>query len=399
MRPSAAAVAAICSIVLMTGPVLGAAGVDPATRTATIGPFVVRWSLTDPEAITYLSWNNSTNLTNSWAHPNCPTGGVHEYFGNSWGADNDIAFLSPVGGGSTGTWTPHGSQGVDITSSAAGCFGTSSIPVTTSYGFFGATAALGRIQVERRFMFGATPFASDLRPYIPRLAPTSQFSQVAFPSQSGSSLLTRDAFDCGLGCRVADWNGTWFAIHDPATGRGLIVRHEPSAYPAIIWVDEDGGSGSTATSVALLQAGVGFTGTVVDRQVLCFYDPTIWVPSLTLPAGCSVAWTELPPGGASKLGLPATLGTYTATTKISPLGKYMTWQSNLGPAAAGRTAAVLVAVKRADGTFGPFNRLTGRVADASGVVTFSWRESVPKWISVRFGLDATLSTSTQARWR
>ena len=399
MRRLTAVVAALVMFALMSGSVIGASGVDPATRTATIGPFVVRWSLTDPEAITYLSWNGSTNLTNSWAHPDCPTGGLSEFFGNSWGADNDIAFLSPVGWGSTGTWTPHGSQGVDVASSASGCYGTSGIPVATSYGFFGATAALGRIQVERRFTFGSTPFASDLRPYIPRLAPTSQFSQVVFPNLAGSALNTRGASDCGLGCRIPDWNGSWFALHDPVAGRGLIVRHEASAYPAVIWLDEDGGSGSTATSVALLQAGVGFTGTVVDRQVLCFYDPTIWVPSLTLPAGCAVAWTDLPPGGGSKLGLPASSGTYTAATKISPLGKYVTWQSNLGPAAAGRTAAVLVATKGADGTFGPFKRLTGRVADAFGVVTFSWRESVPKWISVRFGLDATLSTPTQARWR
>ena len=399
MRRSAAVVAAICSFVLMTGPVLGAAGVDPATRTATIGPFVVRWSLTDPEAITYLSWNNSTNLTNSWAHPNCPTGGVHEYFGNSWGGVDDVSFLSPVGWGSTGQWAAHGSSGVDIASAASGCYGTSGIPVITNYGLFGATAATGRIQVERRFSFGATPFASDLRPYIPRLFPLDRYTEVLFPNATGSALLTRHGSDCGLGCRVHDWNGSWYAINDPTSGRGLIVRHEPSTYPTAMWLDEDGGSFTSSSSVVLLQAGSGFTGTVVDRQGLCFYDPTIWVPSLTLPAGCSVAWTDLPPTGVSKLGLPATPGTYSAATKVSALGKYVTWQSNLGPAAAGRTAAVLVAVKRADGTFGPFNRLTGRVADASGAVTFSWRESVPKWISVRFGLDATLSTSTQARWR
>jgi hypothetical protein len=339
------------------------------------------------------------NLTSPWAHPNCPAGGPHEFFGNSWGTDNDVAFVSPVGWGTVGQWLAHGTAGVDVTAAASGCPGTSGIPVTTSYGFFGATAALGRIQVERRFSFGATPFASDLRPYIPRLYPLDGFTQVAFPNATASALLTRNASDCGLGCRISDWNGAWFAINDPGTGRGMIVRHEASPYPVALWLDEDGGSFTNSTSIALLQAGPGFTGTVVDRQVLCFYDATFWVPSLTLPPGCTVTWTDLPPTGASKLGLPAAPGTYTAATKVSPLGRYVTWRSNLGPAAAGRTAAVLVAVKRADGTFGPFNRLTGRVADASGVVTFSWRESVPRWISVRFGLDAILSTPTQARWR
>jgi len=399
MRRRFVPLVAVCAAVLTAAPAVGAPGVDATTRTVIAGPFVVRWSLTDPEAITYLSWNGSTNLTGSWAHANCPTGGLHEFFGNSWGGDSSSTFLSPVGWGSSGTWTPRGAQGVDVTSSASGCFGTSSIPVATSYGFFGATAPLGRIQVERRFSFGSTPFASDLRPYIPRLAPTTQFSQVAFPNQAGTALLTRGAFDCGLGCRISDWNGIWFAIHDPGTGRGMIVRHEVSSHPAALWIDEDGGSFTNSTSVILLQAGVGFTGTVVDRQVLCFYDAAIWIPSLTLPAGCTVAWTDLPPGGASKLGLPATSGAYTATTKLSPLGKYVTWQSNFGPAAAGRTLAVLVAEKRADGTFGPFNRRTGRVADAMGIVTFSWRESVTRWISVRFALDAMLSTPTQARWR
>ncbi len=399
MRRLAAFFAVFGMLAITGGPVLGAAGIDASTRTATIGPFVVRWSLTNPEAITYLSWNGSTNVTSSWVHPNCPTAGVHEFFGNSWGGGNDVQFLSPVGWGSTGEWAAHGSSGVDIASAASGCYGTSGIRVATGYSFFGATAATGRIQVERQFSFGSTPFAFDLRPYIPRLFPLDRYTEVLFPNAAGSALLTRHGSDCGLGCKVHDWDGTWYAINDPQSGRGMIVRHEPSSYPAAMWLDEDGGSFTSSSSVVLLQTGAGFTGTVIDRQVLCFYDPTIWVPSLTLPAGCSVAWTDLPSASASKLGLPATSGTYTAATKISPLGKYVTWQANLGPDAAGRAVAVLVAVRRADGTFGPFSRLTGRVANATGVVTFYWRESVPKWISVRFGLDAALSTATQARWR
>lgn len=395
-----APLAAIGLLALLAGPVLGAPSVDPSNRTAIVGPFVVRWSLANPEAITYLSWNNSVNLTNSWGpHPNCPTGGLSMYFGNAWNTNNDVQFASPVGWGGAGQWAAHGSVGVDIASAASGCFGTSGVPVTTSYGFFGTDAASGRIQVERRFDFGTTPFAHGLRPFIPRLYPLDRYTEVLFPNAGGTALLTRHGADCGLGCQILEWGGTWFAINDPTTGRGMIVRHEPSALPAGLWLDEDGGSFTTATSVALLETGIGFTGVVVDRQVLCFYDPAIWVPSPTLPAGCAVPWTDVPPASASKLGLPATTGAYTPATKISPLGGYVTWQSKLGPAAAAKTVAVLVATKRADGTFGPFTRLTGRVADASGTVTFSWRSSVPRWISVRFGLDAVLSTPTQARWR
>jgi hypothetical protein len=394
-----APLAAASVFMLIAGPALAAPVVNPATRTATIGPFVVRWSLANPEAITYLSWNNSTNLTNAWAHPNCETGGVHEYFGNSWGGDDAVSFLSPVGWGSAGSWAAHGSSGVDIASAASGCYGTSGIPVATSYGFFGATAALGRIQVERRFSFGSTPFAADFRPYIPRLYPLDRYSEVLFPNATATALLTRQGSDCGLGCRVIDWSGTWFAINDPRTGQGMIVRHEPSSHPAALWLDEDGGSFTSASSVVLLQTGSGFTGTVVDRQVLCFYDASIWTPSLALPAGCAVAWTELPPVGTSKLGLPSAPGPFTPDTKISALRKYVTWQANLGPAASNRTVAVLVAVKKADGTFSAFNRLTGRVADASGIVTFSWRESTPKWLAVRFAFDDILTIPSQARWR
>ena len=72
MRRFAVAVATLAMFALIGGPALGAAGVDATTRTATIGPLVVRWSLTNPEAITYVSWDGSTNLTNSWANPNCP---------------------------------------------------------------------------------------------------------------------------------------------------------------------------------------------------------------------------------------------------------------------------------------------------------------------------------------
>lgn len=393
-----AALGALCVLGLMAGPVLGAPGLDPATRTATFGPFVVRWSLTDPEVIVGLSWKGSPNLTNTWVHPNCPEGGAHEFFGNSWRTDNDVAFVSPVGWGTVGTWAESGA-GVDISSAASGCYGTSGIPVTTSYELFGGEATSARIQVERRFEFGSTPFASDLRPYIPRLYPVDRYSRVLHPNANVTALVTEDALSCGYGCRVTDWNGTWFAVHDPQAGRGMIVRHEPSTHSVALWVDADSGSATTATSVALLQPPGGFTGTVVDRQTLCVYDSSTWIPSLTPAAGCAAAWKDGVTVAASKLGLPSAPGSYTAATKLSPLGKYVTWQARLGLAAAGKVVGVWVAARNADGTWGRYVRRTARLADASGVVTFSWRESSPRWLSVRFGLDTTLSTAAQARWR
>lgn len=396
-----ASVLASCVLAFAVAPATGApsaaTSVDPVTRTVTAGPIVVRWSLEDPEAIVRLSWSGSSNLTNSWIHPACLEGGLHEFFGNSWGGDGDADFRAPVGWGSAGTWSQHGTTGIDIASSTTACAGTSGIKVRTSYGF--GHALDGRIQVERALEFGSTPFAADLRPYIARLYPSIAYSRILHPNLDGTKLLGRNAFDCGLGCRVPDWNGTWFAVHDPVTSRGLIVRHEPSAHAATLWVDEDGGSGTTAGSVALRYPGLGFTGTVVEREILCFYDSDTWTPALNLPIGCSGGWIDVPAESTSKPGLPATSAAYATSTTTARLGSYVTWQGSFNTAAAGKTVGVLIATRRADGTWGPFVRVTSRIADAFGVVAYSRRETHPAWLSVRFIVDSTRSTASQARWR
>lgn len=393
-------VALVTGLIGLVGAATSAAAgptVDPVTRTLITGPFVVRWSVTDPEAIVRLSWNGSPNLTNSWVHPECPEGDLHEFFGNSWGGDGDAAFRAPVGWGSIGTWTQHGTSGVDIQSSTTACAGTSGIDVHTSYAFSQANG--GRIQIERRFDFGSSPFSEDLRPYVARLYPNISYTQILHPNLAGTALLSRNAFDCGLGCLVPNWNGTWFAVHDPTAKRGLIVRHEPSSLAATLWVDEDGGSGTTAASVALLQPGIGFTGSVVEREILCFYDSQTWTPGLALPIGCSGGWTDVPATSLSRVGLAATVAAYGSATTVASLGRYVTWQGSFDSAAAGRTIGVLVATRNANGTWTPFSRVTSRIANAFGVVTYSRREAIAKWISVRFSLDATTSTASQARWR
>lgn len=267
-----------------------AAAVDPGTRTVTAGAFQVQWSQTNPEEILSLSWNGSPNLTNVWPHPFCPSGGDLEYFGNSWGTDGGFNFVSPVGWGTTGTWTSQGVNGVSINSAASGCFGTSGIPVATGYRFFDSGPAANRIRVQRKFSFGSTPFAYDFRPYIPRLYPRDKYSLVIHPDASGTSLVTEVGNDCEFGCKVTNWDSTWFAVHDPVSGQGMIVRHAPSLYPVALWVDMDGGSdvgsATTASSVLLLQPAGGFTGTVVEVEFLCFYDSSTWTPSLILPPGC-----------------------------------------------------------------------------------------------------------------
>ena len=265
-----------------------AAPVDPTARTVKTPAFTVQWSATDPEEILSLSWNGSANLTNTAPlFPYCP--GDSEFFGNSWDTDNDVNFASPVGWGTTGTWMATGQPGVGVMSSASGCFGTSGIPVQTRYRFADSGESVNTFTVRRSFFFGATPFTHDLRPYIPRLFPRDSYSQVIHPDASGTSLVTEDASPCDFGCRVTDWNGTWFAVNDPTTGAGMIVLHQQSRFTTALWVDMEGASATTASSVALVQPPDGFRGTVTDVQAFCFYDAGVWKPSLTLPAGCDIA--------------------------------------------------------------------------------------------------------------
>ena len=277
---------AFATAAAVAGASVAQAAVDPEGRTVTSGAFRVQWSQTNPEEILSLSWSGSPNLTNSWPHPFCPQGGDSEFFGNSWDTDGGFNFRALVGWGSTGDWNPQSPNGATIASAASGCFGTSGIAVNTKYRFFDQGNEVNRILVQRKVSFGTTPFAFDFRPYIPRLYPRDQYSLVIHPDVTGTTLETNVGNDCEFGCEVTDWNGTWFAVHDPVSGRGMIVRHAWSPFSVALWVDMEGGSATTASSVLLLQPAGGFTGTVVETESLCFYNSIIWTPSLTPPNGC-----------------------------------------------------------------------------------------------------------------
>ena len=260
-------------------------GVSPATRTVTTGVFNIRWGRTNPEEILSLTWNGSANLTNSSPNVEHPCGGDSEFFGNSWGGSEGADYVSPVGWGTTGTWSAVDSGRVAITSSASGCYGTSGIPVatTTSSSRIGATQ--NQFLVQRRFSFGSTPFDRTFRPYMPRLYPVSKFATIVYPDAAGTSLVTDDYDGCHFGCIVTDWSGSWFAEVDPSSGLGMIVRHTPSSYRAVLWIDVDGYSATTAAAVALVPPAGDFTGRL-SNESLCFFDSSSWTPSLTLPNGC-----------------------------------------------------------------------------------------------------------------
>jgi hypothetical protein len=265
-----------------------AAVIDTANRTVTTQTLSVVWAQDNPDDIVDIRFMGSPNLTQTTGHPFCP--GPHEFFGNSWSSEGEgtpsFFFSALVGWGGTGTWQSPMSRKVDVQSISSGCPGSAELPVSTDYQFFDSGPASNKIRVQRVFQFGSTPFAHPVRPYIPRLYPYNGFTQVLHPDAAGTSLVTDTLDNCDFGCVVPNWNATWFAIHDPANGSGLIVRHADSSVPATLWIDRDDGSFTNASSVVWLPPAGGFTGTLTEVEFLCFYNSNTWTPSLTLPAGC-----------------------------------------------------------------------------------------------------------------
>ncbi len=96
--------------------------------------------------------------------------------------------------------------------------------------------------------------------------------------------------------------------------------------------------------------------------------------------------------------------TFTASTKVVKLGKYVTWRFTGSPALVGKTVVISVSTKQADGTWGAFVPLTTRLIDLNGNAYFWWKTSSAKWVAVRatYAGDTTyamtVSASPQARW-
>jgi hypothetical protein len=295
--------------------------IDPTNRTVTTSSFVVEWSTSnDTEAITSISWSGGPNLTSDQGLGTCFPSfpGSIEYFGNSYAPPDPWAGgLVLVGGGTTtppGTtaWSgqilPSGTAQVTINSSSTGCPPSSAgINVQTTYSFFNpGDPGTNWFGVQRDFDFTATTFAHDFRPYMPRLSLGEGFTEVLYPDTSGA-LASLSVYDCGSGCTgpIAapnaaslnpPWDATqgWFAIHNPNTLQGVVVKRNPSTDPqgnaivAQLWIDNDAGSNTNVSSFLLMSPTEGFTGgPVTEVETLCFYNSSIWTPSLTPPAGCS----------------------------------------------------------------------------------------------------------------
>jgi hypothetical protein len=105
----------------------------------------------------------------------------------------------------------------------------------------------------------------------------------------------------------------------------------------------------------------------------------------------------------SALGLIPNQGPWTTGTTVAPANQFITWKFDGGAALAGKTVRIYVATKNANGGWGPFVNLTGRVANAAGIAEFHWR-STNQWVSVRayYAGDAAVAPSwsspRQGRW-
>jgi hypothetical protein len=168
--------------------------------------------------------------------------------------------------------------------------------------------------VQRVFDFTAAAFAHDFRPYIARLNLGLGYTEVRYPAP-GRELVVMNASNCPGGCTgpasapgaaplSPAWDASqgWFAVHNPSTRQGVIVRRVPSADPqekpiaAQLWIDVDAGGNSNASSFLLLSPAAGFTGGLVtEAEVLCFYNSAIWTPSLAPPLGCNTPPVILTP--------------------------------------------------------------------------------------------------------
>jgi hypothetical protein len=99
---------------------------------------------------------------------------------------------------------------------------------------------------------------------------------------------------------------------------------------------------------------------------------------------------------ATRLGVTQ-VGSFTTSTKVQKVGKYVTYRFDFGAANAGKLVSIWGATKTGNDWSG-FARVTSRVANASGVVYYYIRQNSATWKSYRAMLDGAWTPARQARW-
>jgi hypothetical protein len=74
---------------------------------------------------------------------------------------------------------------------------------------------------------------------------------------------------------------------------------------------------------------------------------------------------------------------FTAPTKVTTVGRYVTWQFSGGPALAGKRVEIWAATQAGTEPWSAFTNRTARIADAAGNAYFYLRSSAATWISAR----------------
>jgi hypothetical protein len=287
-------VALVAALVQATG-AAGAITLNPGADTVSTSRFELAFGPPNVERLDTVRWRDSGGNLSANLALNSGTGCGGGDPADQWGRADSIAGMpAPVGSGSAGTWGPRATRTVQVDSSRPPlCTGDTTVtPIRTRYTFFDSGAAASKVRVERRFSFSAaTPDyqSASFRAYVPEL-PVNPYSQVIHPNQAGGALVTDQASNPPD--TTSNWNGTWLALNDPVTGRGMLILRDPATpNPARIALESAGGANSS--SVDLLKPAAGWKAPVTETEFLCFYDQTSWPPNQrspsSLPAGCSVA--------------------------------------------------------------------------------------------------------------
>ena len=268
----------------------GAVTITPGANTVAAARIAMDFGPADatqsPERVDSLVWTDSSNVlsANLATQGGGTCGDAQEFFGQSYGSAGGF-----VVAGSIGTWAAASSDTVQIDTTNASC--GAQTPIRTTFRFFDAAPAYNQMVMTRRWDFTSQHPSGDIRAYVPRL-PIGTYSETLYPSNGPNpTLKTADPGVCGGGCVVGDWDGTWFALNDPAAKRGLVVlRDTQNQRPAVLVVDNDGFSSSNLSAVDLTAPPGTWTGLVTETEYFCFYDLTSWPQArrdqLLPPVGC-----------------------------------------------------------------------------------------------------------------
>ena len=120
----------------------------------------------------------------------------------------------------------------------------------------------------------------------------------------------------------------------------------------------------------------GFYRSIVVRSAgVVVGEPVIPVTTVTTDPGVTLT-------AGTAYGL-TTSTLFTPLTKVTSVGKYLTWQFAGGPAMAGKRVEVWTATKVGTDPWSAFASRTARIADASGNAYFHLRSGTATWLSAR----------------